>query len=100
MKIDLHKLSSERKKTAKCVYDSKDDNSKLCFEGISIAQKLLGKPMESRAACPSRELDRGTGNSLQTLPLAGPLICHIIGHVLDMQTSKCKVSYELVCLQG
>lgn len=36
-----------RKKLAKCVHDSKADTFKLCFEGISIAPKLLRKPMES-----------------------------------------------------
>lgn len=84
-----------RKKTAKRVHDSKDDISKLCSEGISIAPKLPEKPTESWAACPSQELDRGTGNFLQTLPLAASLIHDIIQHVLHMQTSKYKVSYEL-----
>lgn len=35
-----------RKKRAKHAHESKADRSKLCFEGISIAPKLLGKPME------------------------------------------------------
>lgn len=56
--------------------------------------------MESQAACTCRELDRGTGNFLQTLTLADSLIPDIIWHVLHIQTSKYKVSYALACLQG
>lgn len=98
----LTQAAQWRKKLAKHVHDSKSWHIQVMFWGNQHCTKA---PREAhgewnRAACPSQELDRGTGTFLQTSPLTGSLIHGPIGQVLHMKTSKYKVSYKLACLQG
>lgn len=63
----------------------------------ALHKSLQISPM--RTGC-SSHLGSGTegcpGDPLQILPLAGTLTRDIIGHVLHMQISKYKISYELL----